>query len=41
MVPSLNFNESYVGGEYTILPSLGGIGGGQGALINQKMVKNR
>ena len=39
MVPSLNFKESYVGGEYTNLPCYEGTGVGQGAEINQNKSK--
>ena len=37
MVPSSNFNLSYFGVEYTILPNLGEIDCGEGAEINQNM----
>ena len=39
MVPSPNFNQSYYGIEYTFLPSLVGIDGGEGVRINQNMAK--
>ena len=39
MVPSLNFKQSYHGVEYTFLPNLGEIEGGEGVRINQNMSK--
>ena len=39
MVPSSNFNLSYFGVEYTFLPNLGEIDGGEGTEINQNRSK--
>ena len=39
MVPTSNFNQSYFVVEYTILPNLEEIEGGEGAEINQNMSK--
>ena len=39
MVLSPNFNQSYYGVEYTTLPSLVEIEGGEGVRINQNMSK--
>ena len=39
MVLSPNFNQSYYGVEYTILPSLVEIEGGEGVRINQNTSK--
>jgi len=39
MVPSSNFNPSYYGAEYTLLPNLGEIEGGEGVRINRYMSK--
>ena len=39
MVPSSNFNQSYYGVEYTFLPNLGEIEGGEGVRINQNRSK--
>ena len=39
MVPSSNFKQSYYGIEYTFLPNLGEIEGGQGVRINQNRSK--
>ena len=48
MVPSSNFKQSYYGIEYTFLPNLVEIEGGEGVRINQnrsrigrKYIKNR
>ena len=39
MVPSSNFNQIYLGVEYTFLPNLEEINGGKGAKIKQNMSK--
>jgi len=39
MVPSSNFNQSYYGVEYTLLPNLREIEGGEGVRINQNRSK--
>jgi len=39
MVPSLNFNPSYYGAEYTLFPNLGEIECGEGVRINRNMSK--
>jgi len=39
MVPSSNFKRSYYGIEYTFLPNLGEIEGGEGVRINQNRSK--
>jgi len=39
MVPSSNFKPSYYGIEYTFLPNLAEIEGGEGARINQNRSK--
>jgi len=39
MIPSSNFKRSYYVLEYTFLPNLGEIDGGEGVRINQNMSK--